>query len=300
MAMKIWRFLVPLTIAVASVTSFGQQPVTGEAQQRTLEGAEIRDARSDVPLKVLQGVGKQPFLLKKKIFNVSLRESLNYSDNIYLLKDYKRGDFFNNVEFQAGAGLSLFKDWTLSGRAALRDFRYQRFGALDFDSASYSGTLNYNLKEWNFYGTVEHTDMYKRNYGDHFFQEDDVTAGIYYSHAFGKRLLGYAGAQFQRQFTHPDASSKNLPTVYLGLITVPIESLPKFRVSIAGSYSYADYLNGDRHDNRYSVGPELNYEFYEWLLLGASFGASWGDSNQNFYDYTALSSSAFLKLSCQF
>ncbi len=297
---------IALCLAAASVlasASFAQQPVTektGEAQQRSLEGVTSKDFRYAVPLKVSEGVGKQPFLIKKKIFSASLRESMNYSDNIYVLKDYKRGDFSNVLDFDIGAATKLFKDWTLSAKAALRDFRYLRYGALDFNSASYSGTVNYTLKNWNFYTTLEHTDLYKRNYGDHFFQEDDGTIGTYYSQPVGKRALLYAGAQFTRQWTHPDASSKNLPTVYAGAILVPLENLPKMRLTLAGSYSYADYLNGDRQDNRYSIGPELSYEFYEWLTVGGSFGASWGDSNQSAYSYTALTSAAYLKLNYQF
>ena len=280
-----------------------QQPVTeqsGEAQQRTMETTETKNLRYAVPLQVTQGAGRQPFLIKKKFFNLSLRETGTYTDNVFSLDTFKRGDFYNSLELGAGGSLTMFRNWTVSLRLGIRDFRYQRFGTLDFDSAFYSGTVNYNWKEWNAYGTVEHSDLYRRNFGDHFFQEDDGTLGLYWSHALGPRALMYLGGQYSRQWAHPESASKNLPTFYGGLITVPWEQLPKLRLTFAGSYSYADFIVSNRVDDRYNLGVDVSYEFYPWLTVGMGAGGSFGESNQKEFDFSSFSNSATLKMNYQF
>ncbi|MBI4023526.1 MAG: hypothetical protein HY360_01005 [Verrucomicrobia bacterium] len=293
-----WAFILVATTSWAQDGTPPQTQQTGEAQQRTLETG--KDYRYAVPTEIREGVGKQPFLIRKKFFNVSLRESGNFTDNVYSLRDFKRSDIFNTLDFNVTGSLTLYQDWTVSARAGIRDFRYHRFGSLDFNSAAYTLTGNYNWQKWNWYLTLEHTDLYKRNFGDHFFQEDDVTFGGYYSHPLGRRALLYLGAQYTRQFTHPDSSSKHLPTVYLGLITLPVEDLPKLRLAFSASYSYADFVPTDREDHRYNVGPELSYEFFPWFNMGVGVGGGWGDSNQDAFDYEVFNATGFLKLNYQF
>jgi len=273
---------------------------TGEAQQRTLEGAANKDFRYAVPSKITEGVGRQAFLIKKKFFNVSLRDSVNYTDNVFLLDNFKQDDFFHAVDFSVGAAVTLFRDWTVSARTTLRDFRYDRHPALDFNSASYSATLNYHIGKWNFYNTLEHFDLYQRGFGEHFFQEEDITTGLYYSHPMGDRALIYLGGQYTRQFTHPDSSSKNLPTLYGGLISVPVEQLPKLRLTLSSSYSHADFIPGNREDDRWTLGSEVSYEFYPWMTTAVGMNGGFGDSNQDVFDYDVFNSTGFVKFNYQF
>ncbi len=273
---------------------------SGEAQQRTLEGVQTRQGRYAVPTQVVEGLGKQPFLIKKKFFNVSLRDSENYSDNIFSLDTFKRSDFYHVLDFNIGASLTLFQDWTVSAKSTINDFRYNRFPLLDFDSVSHSLTVNYSIDKWNIYTTFSHTDLYRRSFGDHFFQQDDGTIGGYYSHALTRQAMVYIGGQYTRQWAHPESNSKNLPTIYAGLITIPFEQLPKLRLSIASSYSYADFIVSNRHDNRYNVGLDLSYEFFPWMTAGGGIGGNFGDSNQSAFDYTAFTATTFLKFNYQF
>ena len=294
---------VGLAGILVSAATFAQQPATqqtGEAQQRTLEGAANKDFRYAVPSKVTEGVGRQAFLIKKKFFNISLRDSVNFTDNVFSLNSFKKSDFFHAVDFTVGASITLFRDWTISGRTTLRDFRYNRFPALDFNSASYAATLNYNIGKWNFYNTVEHIDLYQRSFGEHFFQEDDVTSGLYYSHPMGSRALVYIGGQYTRQFTHPDSSSKHLPTLYLGIISMPMQDLPKLRLTLSTSYSHADFIVGERTDDRFTVGSEISYEFFTWMTAAIGVNGAFGDSNQDAFDYTTFNSTGFVKFNYQF
>ena len=295
--------IVGVTGILFSASTFAQQPTTqqsGEAQQRLLEGTANKDFRYAVPSKLTEGVGRQAFLVKKKFYSVSLRDSVNYTDNVFLLKDFRKSDFFHTVELSLGASVTLFRDWTLSGRGTIRDFRYDSNPSLDFNSASYSATLNYNVKKWNFYTTLEHFDLYQRGFGTHFFQEEDITGGVYYSHPMGDRALIYAGGQYTRQFTHPDASSKNLPTFYLGLISIPVHELPKLRLTLSSSYSYADFIAGDRQDHRWTIGSEMTYEFFQWFTAGTGVNGGFGDSNQDAFDYEVFNATGFVKFNYQF
>src|SRR3989338_6729372 len=106
----------------------------------------------------------------------------------------------------------------------------------------------------------------------------------------GERALVYLGGQYTRQFTHPDSSGKHLPTFYIGLISIPVEQLPKLRLTLSSSYSHADFIVGDREDDRGTRGAERADEFWPWRTAAVGMNVGLGDSTQDAFDYDVFNS----------
>ncbi len=72
---------------------------------------------------------------------------------------------------------------------------------------------------------------------------------------------------------------------YRGIASIAYQLAQRFSASITGSVERDDYVDADREDWVWRVGPTLSYQPWRWLT--ASLGGSYGqrESDQDFNDY---------------
>ncbi len=231
------------------------------------------------------------FLLKEtpriKPVTVTLEVSPQYTSNVALSQRDPLGDTF--LAAICGVGWRRAISPTLSLDADLRGtiYRYDRYRALDFQSLVAASQLTYTprrLRNTSLYAFYSFTQLTERDFGDAFFDQHAVGAGIQRTFPISQAHGFSVGASAMWTWTDPAATKRDEYSLFLAYRAALTR-----RVSLNAAYRAALYVYPDaaveRNDLNHALSLGIRYDFNEWSHLNIGASATFNRSDEAVFDY---------------
>jgi hypothetical protein len=259
--------VLTLGVFLAGVSGVFAQDVRVETQQqartrteRTLEEPEAEETPSDPELGDINLVSRAP---KPKMFTFGTFQTLNYTNNAFLVRDGEQGDFFWNGRLGASfvpyatrnftPTLSFTQDW----------FRYDDFSVLDFDAQTLQLDVKYDLNRddtWFVNGSYALSRLSSPDTGE-FYRYGFLNGSITHLIQFQTPpiSLWVTGGVYSR---HGDPSASDRVSGYLSLYAI-YNLCEKVQLAAFTRPEWQHYTHdaaGSRQDFNVTVGASLTWQ----------------------------------------
>ena len=292
-----WKQLVGLALSLflSAVTESLAQDVRVETQQQARARNERVIGQETAPEEVadpelgdISLVSRAP---RPKMFTFSTLQSLNYSNNAFLVRDGTQSDFYWNG--RVGASFVPYATRNFTPRLTFTQdwFRYDDFSQLDFDSQTLQLDLKYDLNRddtWYVIGSYAVARLYS---------PDDST-GEFYRYGFLNASithlvqlktapigLGFSGGTYWR---HGDPSASDRASAYLNVAAI-YNLRDTIQLSGFTRPEFQHYTHdplGSRDDFNLTVGATLTWTPNQYLALvgTASYIGNFSSVGERRYD----------------
>ena len=265
-------FLSALTHSLAQDVRVETQQQARARNENTVEQEAAPEEVTDPELGDINLVSRVP---RPKMFTFSTLQTLNYSNNAFLVRNDTQSDFFWNGRVAASfvpyatrnfiPRLTFSQDW----------FRYDRFSALDFDAQSLQLDLKYDLNRggtWYVNGSYAVSRLYS----------PDAATGEFYRYGFLSASithlvqlktapinLGLSGGAYSR---HGDPSLSDRVSGYLNIAAIYNirETIQLSGFTRPEFQHYTHDPAGSREDFNLTVGATLSWTPNQYLALAAT------------------------------
>lgn len=244
-----------------------------QARARTENALEQEPAQEEVADPELGEINLVSRVPRPKMFTFATAQTFNFTTNAFLSPNGIENDFYWNG--RVGAAIVPYATRNFTPRVTFTQdwFRYDRFGALDFDSQTLQTDLKYDLTRddsWSIIGSYSLSRLYSSDNGE-FYRYGFLNGSII--HLVQLRtapvMLGFNGGTYWR---HGDPSASDRASVYLNVAAIynitPTIQLTGFTRPEFQHYTH-DPLGG-REDVNVTLGAALSWTPNQYFALAAT------------------------------
>lgn len=268
----------------------------------SVPASELRSARSGESGSQESSFGEQEILKqpeRSRRLQSFAEVGAFVTDNVALSRHDRRGDAFLQATFGFSYRHEVTSNLSLQTDVQYAAYRYDRFGALDFDSLDTGLEANYRLERLgglDLFARYNFNDLFDAD-GDSVFQNHTFAAGLQKQVTIGDAHTFYAGVSGQLAMSDPEFSERSEGWAYAGY---RLQATQKLEAALAYRYGFFHYDEQDRSDHNHSVSLDLVYRFTDWLSAAANSYLGWNRSDQNVFNYDVANAGGALSLRWRF
>jgi len=313
------RYLLGTVLLTAATTCFAQSAVdVGRAEQgrRTLtltpsgpaqqtEGSVSSNLNSpEIPATQGDSDLGQQWILKRMERTPSFFFSGGvdgfYTNNVALTRNGTQDTGF----LHAHANASWLPQITpnLKGELSFEQatFRYADFGALDFDSQTFTAGLTAycpHLPDVSFFARYGYIRLLNVSSYDEFFTEHTFTLGFQKVWRLTQSHYFYAGWASQFDIAHPVNAQRDEHGAFVGY---HINLTRCLAADVYYRSAYYVYNQASRNDWNNLASATLSYQVTSWLTANASVSYAFNRSDKSVFDYAAFNGGGGVYLNASF
>lgn len=266
-----------LGVFLAAVSGVFAQDVRVETQQQArtrnenaLEESEAQESPSDPELGDINLVSRAP---RPKMFTAATAQTLNYSNNAFLVRDGEQSDFFWNGRLGASFVPYATRNFTPTLTFTQDWFRYDDFSELDFDAQTLLMDFKYDLNRddtWYVDGSYALARLSSPDTGEFYrygFLNGSITHLIQLQTA--PVNLWVTGGAYWR---HGDPSPSDRISGYVS-VSAAYNICEKVQASVFARPEWQHYMHdpaGSRDDVNLTLGASLTWQPHQDVALVAT------------------------------